>query len=31
VVIPGVGHMADMEAPDQFNVEVRTFLRSVQI
>jgi pimeloyl-ACP methyl ester carboxylesterase len=31
VVIPGVGHMADMEAPDRFNVEVRTFLKSVQI
>ena len=31
VVIPGVGHMADMEAADRFNVEVRTFLKSVQI
>jgi pimeloyl-ACP methyl ester carboxylesterase len=31
VVIPGVGHMADMEAADRFNGEVRTFLKSVQI
>ena len=30
VVMPGVGHMGDMQAPDQFNVEVRSFLRSVQ-
>ena len=29
VVIPGVGHMADMEASDRFNAEVRTFLKSV--
>jgi pimeloyl-ACP methyl ester carboxylesterase len=29
VVMPGVGHMADMEAPDRFNLEVRTFLKSV--
>jgi pimeloyl-ACP methyl ester carboxylesterase len=31
VVIPAVGHMADMEAADRFNLEVRTFLKSVQI
>ena len=31
VVIPGAGHLADMEAADRFNVEVRTFLKSVQI
>jgi pimeloyl-ACP methyl ester carboxylesterase len=30
VVIPGVGHLADMEAPDRFNAEVRRFLRSVE-
>jgi pimeloyl-ACP methyl ester carboxylesterase len=29
VVIPGVGHLADIEAPDRFNAEVRGFLRSV--
>jgi pimeloyl-ACP methyl ester carboxylesterase len=31
VVMPGVGHMADMEAADRFNAEVRTFLKSVEI
>jgi pimeloyl-ACP methyl ester carboxylesterase len=31
VVIPGVGHMADMEAADRFNLEVRTFVKSVEI
>ena len=31
VIIPGVGHMVDMESADRFNVEVRTFLKSVQI
>jgi pimeloyl-ACP methyl ester carboxylesterase len=30
VVMPGVGHQSDMEAPDRFNAEVRGFLRSVQ-
>jgi pimeloyl-ACP methyl ester carboxylesterase len=28
--MPGVGHQCDMEAPDRFNAEVRSFLRSVQ-
>jgi pimeloyl-ACP methyl ester carboxylesterase len=28
-VLPGVGHAANMEAPDRFNAEVREFLRSV--
>src|SRR5262249_14501920 len=28
VVMPGVGHQCDMEAPDRFNAEVRSFLRS---
>jgi pimeloyl-ACP methyl ester carboxylesterase len=30
VVLPGVGHQCDMEAPERFNAEVRNFLRSVQ-
>jgi pimeloyl-ACP methyl ester carboxylesterase len=30
VVIPGVGHMTNLEAPDTFNREVREFLRSVE-
>ncbi len=30
VVIPGVGHLIDTEAPARFNSEVRSFLRSVQ-
>jgi pimeloyl-ACP methyl ester carboxylesterase len=30
VVLPGVGHQWDMEAPDRFNAEVRSFLRSGQ-
>jgi len=29
VVIPGVGHMANVEAPDEFNSHVRQFLRAV--
>ena len=29
VVMPGVGHMSDVEAPERFNAEVRGFLRSV--
>ena len=29
VVMPGVGHAANMEAPDRFNTEVREFLRSL--
>lgn len=31
VVLPGVGHVSSVEAPERFNTEVRTFLRSVQI
>jgi len=27
-VIPGVGYMSSVEAPDRFNAEVRTFLRA---
>jgi pimeloyl-ACP methyl ester carboxylesterase len=30
VVLAGVGHQLDMEAPERFNAEVRSFLRSVQ-
>jgi len=30
VIIPGVGHLIDIEAGDRFNAEVRTFLSSVQ-
>jgi pimeloyl-ACP methyl ester carboxylesterase len=30
VLMPGVGHMGDMEAPERFNAEVRRFLKSVQ-
>lgn len=29
VVLPGVGHVSNIEAPDVFNAEVRRFLRSV--
>jgi pimeloyl-ACP methyl ester carboxylesterase len=29
VVLPGVGHMSNVEAGERFNEEVRTFLRSV--
>ena len=29
VVIKGVGHSANVEAPDEFNAHVRTFIRSV--
>ena len=29
-VLPGVGHMSSVEAPERFNSEVRSFLRSVQ-
>ncbi len=28
VVIPGVGHMIDMEAAERFNAEVSAFLRA---
>jgi pimeloyl-ACP methyl ester carboxylesterase len=28
-VLPGVGHMSNIEAPDRFDAEVRRFLRSV--
>jgi pimeloyl-ACP methyl ester carboxylesterase len=27
VVLPGVGHVSPVEAPEQFNREVRSFLR----
>ena len=30
VVLPEVGHLANAERPDEFNSEVRTFLRSVR-
>ncbi len=30
VIMSGVGHQCDMEAPDRFNAEVRGFLRSVR-
>jgi pimeloyl-ACP methyl ester carboxylesterase len=30
VVIPGVGHMIDIEAAERFDTEVRAFLRAVQ-
>jgi pimeloyl-ACP methyl ester carboxylesterase len=30
VVIPGAGHLCDVEAPERFNTEVRGFLRSVR-
>jgi pimeloyl-ACP methyl ester carboxylesterase len=29
VVINGVGHSVNVEAPEEFNAQVRTFLRSV--
>jgi pimeloyl-ACP methyl ester carboxylesterase len=29
VVMPGVGHACDLEAPERFNAEVRSFLRSL--
>jgi pimeloyl-ACP methyl ester carboxylesterase len=29
VVMPGVGHQSNMDAPDLFNHEVRSFLRSL--
>jgi pimeloyl-ACP methyl ester carboxylesterase len=29
-VLPGVGHVSNVEAPDRFNEEVRRFLRSVR-
>lgn len=29
VVMPGVGHQSNMDAPGLFNHEVRTFLRSL--
>ncbi len=31
VVIPGVGHMSNVEAGARFNAEVRTFLRSADV
>lgn len=30
VVMPGVGHVSNVEAPERFNAEVRAFLRSAQ-
>lgn len=27
VVLPGVGYLANLEAPERFNTEVRSFLR----
>jgi len=30
VVMPGVGHVSNVEAAERFNTEVRNFLRSVQ-
>ena len=30
VVMPGVGHLSNMEAPERFNTEVRLFLREVE-
>ncbi len=29
VILPGVGHLSNVEAADSFNLEVRTFLRAV--
>jgi hypothetical protein len=29
-VMPGVGHLSNMEAPERFNTEVRLFLREVE-
>lgn len=29
VALPGVGHLSNIEAADAFNIEVRTFLRSL--
>jgi pimeloyl-ACP methyl ester carboxylesterase len=29
VMLPGVGHQSNLEAPERFTAEVRTFLRSV--
>jgi pimeloyl-ACP methyl ester carboxylesterase len=31
VVIPGVGHMIDMQAPERCNAEIRTFLREAAL
>jgi pimeloyl-ACP methyl ester carboxylesterase len=31
VVMPGVGHQSNMDAPDLFNHEVRRFLRSLNL
>ncbi len=30
VVIPGAGHMIDMQAPDRCNTEIRSFLRETE-
>jgi pimeloyl-ACP methyl ester carboxylesterase len=30
VVLPGVGHMSSVEAPERFDAEVRSFLRGVE-
>jgi pimeloyl-ACP methyl ester carboxylesterase len=29
VIIPGVGHESNLEAPEIFNTEVRSFLREI--
>jgi pimeloyl-ACP methyl ester carboxylesterase len=31
VILPGVGHVSSIEAPERFNAEVRSFLTSVEI
>jgi pimeloyl-ACP methyl ester carboxylesterase len=31
VIMPGVGHQSNMEAPELFNLEVRNFLRSLNL
>ena len=31
VVMPGVGHMSSVEAPERFNAEVRSFLNSTEL
>ena len=30
VIIPGVGHQSNLESPEIFNAEVRSFLRAIQ-
>jgi pimeloyl-ACP methyl ester carboxylesterase len=31
VVLPGVGHVSNLEAPERFNAEVRRFLHSLNL